>query len=389
MENGYFKWDSSVAKLDKKKLQRTDKSILNPDDLNYIRNGNSVIENSTLKNVNIQVKKGSFVAIVGSVGSGKSSLLSALLGEMNCVHGKINISGELEIAYVAQQAWIQNTTLKNNILFGLPYNDERYRKVIEACALGPDIEFLPGGDETEIGEKGINLSGGQKQRVSLARACYSDADLFFMDDPLSAVDAHVAKHLFDNVLSSKTGLLKNKTRLLVTNRLDILSDVDNIVVLKNGCPSEIGNYDHLMNCDGDFSKLVNQFTNTQSEQNDVQISVEKKELLTNGIVTEPEKIPDIKQNNNNELIKNERVETGAVKWNVYSQYFAKASTIWSCIIILSFTTSNAFSIGSNVWLSVWSSSGVKNQNSTDTYHYLSIYVLFGGLQGMLISISEF
>ncbi|KAJ8938899.1 hypothetical protein NQ318_007614 [Aromia moschata] len=170
-------------------------------------------------------------AIVGSVGTGKSSLLSAFLGEMDKVSGRVNTVGR--IAYVSQQAWIQNATLRDNILFGKKFEKTLYQKVIEACALKADLDMLPGGDQTEIGEKGINLSGGQKQRVSLARAVYSNADIYFLDDPLSAVDSHVGKHIFDQVIGPK-GMLKDKTTLLVTHGITYLPQTDNIFVLKNG-----------------------------------------------------------------------------------------------------------------------------------------------------------
>lgn len=149
-------------------------------------------EEKTLKNINLSVKKANLTAVVGSVGCGKSSLISALLGEMEKLLGTVNVDGK--VAFVPQQAWIQNATLMDNIIFGRPFNKELYNKVLEACALTPDIAMLPGGDQTEIGEKGINLSGGQKQRVSLARAVYSNADVFLLDDPLSAVDAHVSTY---------------------------------------------------------------------------------------------------------------------------------------------------------------------------------------------------
>lgn len=158
-----------------------------------------------LKNVSLEIKPGRLVAVVGAVGSGKSSLISALLGEMHSTKGFINIQGSL--AFVPQQAWIQNATLKDNILFGSPTEEKRFQAVIQACALAPDLELLPGGILTEIGEKGINLSGGQKQRVSLARAAYSQADIYLLDDPLSAVDSHVGKHLFDKLIGNN-GILK-------------------------------------------------------------------------------------------------------------------------------------------------------------------------------------
>jgi ABC-type multidrug transport system fused ATPase/permease subunit len=134
-------------------------------------------------------------------------MLSSLLGEMNKVSGKVYLNGSL--SYVPQQAWIQNATLKENILFGKKLNLNRYHDIIETCALATDLNILPAGDRTEIGEKGINLSGGQKQRISLARAVYNDSDVYLLDDPLSAVDAHVGKHIFDNVVGPN-GILKDK-----------------------------------------------------------------------------------------------------------------------------------------------------------------------------------
>ncbi|XP_054155816.1 ATP-binding cassette sub-family C member 3-like, partial [Oppia nitens] len=190
-----------------------------------------------LHNINLKVIDGQFVAIVGSVGSGKSSLMSALFGDMNLISdgkGRVNIRSGISIAYVPQQAWILNCTIKENILFGKPMNRELYDQVLDMCALIEDLLQLPDGDQTVIGEKGVNLSGGQKQRVSLARAVYSGADLYLLDDPLSAVDSHVAKTIVRKVLDSRTGILNNKTRLLVTNQLFVLPDVDLIVVIKDG-----------------------------------------------------------------------------------------------------------------------------------------------------------
>jgi ATP-binding cassette, subfamily C (CFTR/MRP), member 1 len=196
-------------------------------------------ETTTLRNINLQVKKGNLTAVVGSVGCGKTSLISALLGEMEKLKGKTNVDGR--VAYVPQQAWIQNATLKDNILFGKALDKQLYDQVIEACALTQDLAMLPGGDQTEIGEKGINLSGGQKQRVALARAVYSGADIYLLDDPLSAVDSHVGKHIFDNVFG-ENGMLKHKTRLLVTHAVVYLPKVDEIYVMVNGEITESGSY---------------------------------------------------------------------------------------------------------------------------------------------------
>lgn len=150
--------------------------------------------------------------VLGKVGSGKSSLLSGLLGEMHKLNeGHVNVNGST--AYVPQQAWIQNATLRDNILFGVDYDERLYDKILNSCALKPDLDIMPAGDLTEIGEKGINLSGGQKQRISLARAVYSKADIYMLDDPLSAVDSHVAKHIFDNVIGPD-GILKDKVKFI-------------------------------------------------------------------------------------------------------------------------------------------------------------------------------
>ena len=233
-------------------------------------------QNTCLQNISFEIPKQSLVAVVGQVGSGKSSLLSAILGEMEpSVENDLKVaSSRLEkslvtvdgsIAYAAQQAWIQNATLKNNILFSKTIDENRYQKVIEACALLPDLDMLSAGDETEIGEKGINLSGGQKQRVSLARASYSNADIFLLDDPLSAVDSHVGKHIFENVIGAN-GILSRKTRLLVTHSLTYLPNTDKIIVMKNGKISEIGSYNELLAKKGDFAEfLIQYFSKTENE----------------------------------------------------------------------------------------------------------------------------
>lgn len=223
---------------------------LDPNNVTNIPNENSLVinngtfswgeEDPTLRSINMQVPKGNLIAVVGTVGSGKSSLVSAILGEMEKIEGTVNVDGK--IALVPQQAWIQNATLRDNITFGKPYVKRFYDKVVEACALRADFSMLPGGDQTEIGEKGINLSGGQKQRVSLARAVYSGADFYIFDDPLSAVDSHVGKHIFDNVISSESGMLLGKTRFLVTHGISFLPKADEIFVMVNGRITEKGSF---------------------------------------------------------------------------------------------------------------------------------------------------
>lgn len=227
--------------LNSKEIATDNVTHLPSDKAMYIKDGNFSWDGKIeiLKNINISINKGSLTAVVGPVGSGKTSLISAFLGEMEKHTGNVNLDGR--IAYVPQQAWIQNATLKDNILFGRPFSKKLYDKVLHACALVADLAILPGGDQTEIGEKGINLSGGQKQRISLARSVYSGAEIYIFDDPLSAVDAHVGKHIFDNLMS-ETGILKGKTRFLVTHALSYLPRVDEIHVMLDGRITESGSY---------------------------------------------------------------------------------------------------------------------------------------------------
>lgn len=222
-----------------------------------------------IKNINIKADKGSLVAIVGTVGCGKTSVISAILGEMEKLKGTVNTVGS--IAYVPQQAWLRNCSLRENILFGKPYVKNKYESIIKSCSLKADIDMLSAGDKTEIGEKGINLSGGQKQRISLARAVYSDSDIFLFDDPLSAVDSHVGKHIFDAVIGPN-GILTGKTKILVTHGVVFLPHVDNIYVMKDGTISETGNYRDLLDSKGAFSEFLHHHTNEETNQEDTNTS---------------------------------------------------------------------------------------------------------------------
>lgn len=198
-----------------------------------------------LEDINFSIPTGSLVAIVGRIGDGKSSLLSALLGEMRPVSGTVNIHGSM--ALCQQEPFIMNRTVRENILFEAPMDEARYNATIEACSLTSDLETLPAGDLTEIGERGVNLSGGQKARVSLARAVYAQPDVIFLDDVLSAVDAHVGKHIFDHCISNKPrSVLRGTTRLFVTNHLHLLKYMDSIIFLKDGRIADQGTYDGLV-----------------------------------------------------------------------------------------------------------------------------------------------
>uniref|UniRef100_A0A8C3SMI9 ABC-type glutathione-S-conjugate transporter n=1 Tax=Chelydra serpentina TaxID=8475 RepID=A0A8C3SMI9_CHESE len=302
---------------------------LDPQDIDTNYSGSNVYRGLLLfvflnvSSLNMKIPEGSLVAVVGQVGSGKSSLISAILGEMNKFEGTVQRKGS--VAYVSQQAWIQNTILQENILFGSGLNRPYYERVLEACALLPDLEQLPNGDQTEIGERGVNISGGQKQRVSLARAVYSNADLYLLDDPLSAVDVHVGKHLFEKLIGP-SGLLKNKTRILVTHNLTLLPQTDVIIVLEGGRIAHMGTYQELLSERANFAELLQVFS-----------------------------------------AENKSEETPQMK---------------------TYLGQNAVAIGQNLWLSTWSAAEEKNKDHTEWKHLrnnkLGVYGLLGFIQGLLV-----
>ncbi|XP_061492311.1 ATP-binding cassette sub-family C member 2 isoform X2 [Rhineura floridana] len=385
---------------------------------------------ATIRDINLQIPHGLLLAIVGPVGSGKSSLVSAILGEMENIKGHINIQGS--VAYVPQQAWIQNATLKDNILFGSPFNEVRYQQVMEACALLPDLQLLPGGDLTEIGEKGINLSGGQKQRVSLARAVYSNADIYLLDDPLSAVDSHVGRHIFDKVLGPE-GLLQNKTRILVTHSLSFLAHVDDIVVLVAGGVSEQGSYGTLLANGGAFAQLLNTYGNQQENMTEEEVTVSMGEELELSEDPEPgaEEIPtdvvtmtqkneasvqqksftrSLSANSNMSLMKahqrkltekkpmteikgqrlidKETMETGKVKFSMYLQYFRAVGWCLSIWVFIAYVGQSAAFVGSNLWLSFWTNNASFYNNQTypaaQRDLHIGVYGALGASQALFL-----
>ncbi|KAF8953917.1 hypothetical protein BGZ46_003110, partial [Entomortierella lignicola] len=240
-----------------------------------------------LHNVSFAIKRGSLTAVIGRVGEGKSSLVGALLGEMYKYSGLVRTYGS--VAYVAQSAWILNDTVRNNIIFGREYNKERYFQVIKACALVPDIKMLVNGDKTLIGEKGINLSGGQRQRISIARAVYSNADVYIFDDPLSAVDAHVDRHIFEEAI---TRILADKTRILVTNGAIHLKQVDQIIVVKQGRISQDGTYaDLIQDTKGDLHRMIAESNIIVSNESDDEAEISgSEEVIVENVDGEEKKI---------------------------------------------------------------------------------------------------
>uniref|UniRef100_A0AAQ4R6L2 ATP-binding cassette, sub-family C (CFTR/MRP), member 3 n=1 Tax=Gasterosteus aculeatus aculeatus TaxID=481459 RepID=A0AAQ4R6L2_GASAC len=334
-----------------------------------------------LHNINVMVPQGSLLAVVGHVGCGKSSLISALLGEVEKLEGEVSIRGS--VAYVPQQAWIQNASLRDNILFGKPYNEQKYCCVLEACALTPDLEVLPGGDMTEIGEKGINLSGGQRQRVSLARALYSDTDIYLLDDPLSAVDAHVAKHIFDNLIGPE-GVLKGKTRILVTHGISFLPQVDNIMVIVEGRVSEMGSYQELLKQNGAFAEFLRTYALEDIVEDEEEASgaaslcfaVISAHIL--GLSTK-----------SCEPTSTQRCPSPQVKSKVYLEYAKAVGVLLSVFICFLYGCQSAAAIGANIWLSQWTNDASANQTQENLNMRVGVYAALGIAQGILVMMSSF
>lgn len=206
---------------------------------------------NTLTNINALVQPGRLVAVIGPVGSGKSSLLHAILKELPLQSGSIDVKGA--VSYASQEPWLFAGSVRQNILFGLPMDKQRYRTVVKKCALERDFTLFPYGDKTIVGERGVSLSGGQRARINLARAVYKQADIYLLDDPLSAVDTHVGKQLFDDCV---TGYLREKTVILITHQLQYLKEVDQIIILENGEMKTNGSYRELQDSGLDFAKLL-------------------------------------------------------------------------------------------------------------------------------------
>jgi len=329
------------------------------------------IEN-ILHDINFTIKAGEMVGIIGQVGSGKSSLVNAMIGEMHKVSGEVSYKGR--VAYIPQQAWLRNATLKENILFGEPLDEQRYKHVLDICELTDDIAMLPGGDMTEIGERGINLSGGQKQRVSIARAIYSNADIYIIDDCLSALDAYVGRKIYENVLK---GELKTKTIIFVTHALHYVTEADRVAVMKNGRIVEMDTPSALQ---ADPASEYNRLTvNTKhAEAEDEKKEEDGKKSKKEGAVVEKKQekknAPVATQDEmkkKGELAGNEERATGSVPWRVYRDYIVSGGAFYSSLLGLFFLIYQGFAQVTSWWLSIWSN-GSYNLKSGD---YILIYAL--------------
>ncbi|XP_075643518.1 putative ABC transporter C family member 15 isoform X3 [Castanea sativa] len=322
--------------------------------------------NPTLEGIQLKVKRGMKVAICGTVGSGKSSLLSCVLGEIQKLSGTVKISGTK--AYVSQSPWILTGNIRENILFGNQYDSAKYNRTVKACALTKDFELFSCGDLTEIGERGINMSGGQKQRIQIARAAYQDADIYLLDDPFSAVDAHTGTQLFEECLM---GILKEKTILFVTHQVEFLPAADLILVMQNGRIAQAGRFKELMKQKIGFEILVG----AHSQALDSILSVENSSRTSQSPAADDELNTDSTSNaellhtqhdsehnlsleiteKGGKLVQDEEREKGSIGKEVYWSYLTivKGGALVP-FILLAQSSFQILQVASNYWMA-WAS----------------------------------
>ena len=378
---------------------------------------------NVLEDIEFTAYKGELSCIVGRVGSGKSSLLQSMLGDLWKVKGTAEVRGT--VAYASQQTWVLNATVKENIVFGYRYDSEFYERTVKACALLDDFAQLPDGDETVVGERGISLSGGQKARLSLARAVYARADIYLLDDVLSAVDSHVGKHIMEQVLGPR-GLLSTKTRILATNAVFILQQASYITLLKEGRIFERGTYKQLIAMKGSVAEMLKTAGQDSSSASGSPSSGSNSETST---VIEPEssqtkeeleesqeqvpemapiktgqslpikprtgsmatlrrassasfrgprgKLTDEELSGGRTKQQKEFVEQGKVKWSVYTEY-AKENNLYAVAIYLfTLVASQTASMGGSVWLKEWADMNQKKGTNDKIGMYIGIYFAFG------------
>ena len=388
-----------------------------------------------LEDINFVARKAELSCIVGRVGAGKSSFLEAILGDIWKIHGEVVVHGRT--AYVAQQAWVMNASVKENIVFGHRWDPQFYERTINACALTEDLKTLPDGDQTEVGERGISLSGGQKARVTLARAVYARADVYLLDDCLSAVDQHVGRHLIENVLGSK-GLLAGKTRILATNSIPVLFEADFVTLLRDGKVLEKGTFEQLIAMKGEVANLIRTANNEEEQEtpspslddSTESTSLESEDSNTvfdigTGDSTMGEKdqegivqLAPIRANagtgrraSNNTLRRastasfrgprgkvtdeegdgvkskqsKEFSEQGKVKWNVYLEYAKTSNLIAVCIYLTTLVAAQTAQIGGSLWLKQWSEVNQRYGGNPQVGKYIGIYFAFGiGGAGLVV-----
>lgn len=301
----------------------------------------------TLKDLTLRMKKGKLCAIIGPVGSGKSSLLQLLLKELPLREGEMTVNGTL--SYACQESWLFPATVRENILFGLDYDSVKYKEVCRVCSLYPDFKQFPYGDQSLVGERGVSLSGGQRARINLARAIYREADIYLLDDPLSAVDSNVGRQLFEGCIN---GYLRNRTRILVTHQIHFLKDADYIIILNEGGIDDIGTYSELSKSGKDFSKLL---SSLQEGTDDDEKSEKDKSRpsLSRGTST-ISKSEEVEEETKGQVMEAEERAKGKLKWKIVWEYFTSVES-W-CIVFWAFAVLAITQIAASAadfWISFW------------------------------------
>jgi len=299
----------------------------------------------------LSIPRGELVVVVGSVGSGKTALLLSILGELPSYSGSVSLGGT--VSYVPQHPWIISDSVRDNITFGVDFDNSRYQRALFASGLRPDLQNLPAGDATRIGERGINLSGGQRHRVALARAVYQNAEIYLLDDPLSALDPQVARHVFNNLIC---GELRDKTRMVVTHRLEFAMEADRVIVIENGEIIEQGEPHHLIANSERFKQLLHfhrkisdeaPLTTSEPRTANFQISQEEEVDVEEDLTASPEP-----------LIQTEERRIGAVSNATFTSYFRKLAPGFALFgIALLFLGRQGAALATDLWLTSWS--GVK------------------------------
>ncbi|GMY07378.1 ABC transporter C family member 10-like [Fagus crenata] len=330
----------------------------------------------TLRNINLEVRPGEKVAICGEVGSGKSTLLAAILGEVPKIQGTIKVCGK--ISYVSQTAWIQSGTIQENILFGSAMDSERYRETLERCSLVKDLESLPFGDLTEIGERGVNLSGGQKQRIQLARALYQDSDIYLLDDPFSALDAETAKSIFNEYVM---GALSTKTVLLVTHQVDFLPAFNSVLLMSDGEILKEAPYHHLLASSKEFQDLVNAHKETAGSERLTGVSSTQKHGTSSKEIKNTYVEKQLKANKGDQLIKQEEREIGDRGFKPYMQYLNQNKGL---LYFFMACQSQLIFVAAQILQNSWMAANVDNPR-VSTLWLVMVYMLIGFASMLFLS----
>ncbi|CAJ2666220.1 unnamed protein product [Trifolium pratense] len=331
-------------------------------------------EKPTLRNINLDVRHGQKVAICGEVGSGKSTLIGTILGEVSKTNGTIDVHGKF--AYVSQTAWIQTGTIRENILFGSELDDQIYQETLQKSSLVKDLELLPYGDLTEIGERGVNLSGGQKQRIQLARALYQNADIYLLDDPFSSVDAHTAKKLFNEYIMEG---LKEKTVILVTHQVEFLPAFDSILLMSNGEILQVGPYHQLLTSSQEFNDLVNAHKETNGSEQLASATLSQRHSTSRKSM-QPSVSKKYKAQFGNQLIQKEEREKGDTGLKPYLQYLSQMK---GYILFFMAFLSHLIFVVCQILQNSWMAANVDNP-LVSTLQLILVYFLIGGLSTVFL-----